>query len=133
MQLQVYQHSKIIIVFKKIRKINTFAIIHKTFPIVSPEENSATAGASGAKSDNFNPFNNDKYCAGDLNFCDLINLFLTGLENLIGTSDMISVPPTIAVSIDPDLINEIAFVVAAFEEIQAIVTVWAGVDNGIPA
>ena len=44
----------------------------------------------------------------------------------IGTSDMVSTPPQSTTSPAPAAMCPMAVVIAALEEMQAIVTVWAG-------
>ena len=53
--------------------------------------------------------------------------------NLIGTSDMVSVPPAMTASAWPVAIIPIAWEMATFDEMQASVTVCAGVESRSPA
>ena len=61
------------------------------------------------------------------------NSFLTCLFSLIGTSLIVSTPPAITDSHCPDVIWPIPVVIAIFDEIQASVTVWAGILSEKPA
>jgi hypothetical protein len=54
-------------------------------------------------------------------------------EKRIGTSDIVSAPPTTTASAWPELMSAPPDAAAWFAEMQAIVTVWAGTVSGIPA
>lgn len=59
--------------------------------------------------------------------------FLTCLFNRIGTSLIVSTPPAITASHWPDVIWPMPVVIAIFEDIQASVTVCAGILSEKPA
>mmetsp|Transcript_4178 Transcript_4178/g.6305 ORF Transcript_4178/g.6305 Transcript_4178/m.6305 type:complete len:219 (-) Transcript_4178:483-1139(-) len=107
------------------------------WPIISLVENSAMAGNSRPKSSLVErPLN---ICLAIANgpfldtFCMPINRLRNLRETRIGTSDIVSTPPTTTAPAWFDRINSIPVVAARFEEMQAIVTVCDGIVSGNPA
>jgi hypothetical protein len=69
--------------------------------MISPVENSATPGATGAKSGPLRPASSPNICAGAFIFEAAIMRLRKGREKRMGTSDMVSTPPARNVSTCP--------------------------------
>src|SRR5699024_12559468 len=101
--------------------------------MVSPVENSDISGMSGSRSEGRSPLKKESQSLSDLYLRASSSFWRNFRRNRIGISDMVSVPPANTISACPERIKSTAEVVAWLEEMQAWVTVWAGMDRGRPA
>uniref|UniRef100_A0A8D9BUV9 Uncharacterized protein n=1 Tax=Cacopsylla melanoneura TaxID=428564 RepID=A0A8D9BUV9_9HEMI len=101
--------------------------------MVSPDENSATAGSSGIKKSGLIVARSFNLSTGVLALLARRSRLLIFLECLIGISDMNSTPPATTTSYAPAAIMPMPVVIPWLELIHAMVTVWAGVLSENPA
>mmetsp|Transcript_40840 Transcript_40840/g.96759 ORF Transcript_40840/g.96759 Transcript_40840/m.96759 type:complete len:224 (-) Transcript_40840:256-927(-) len=102
-------------------------------PMISPVANSATPGATGARSAAVSPERSERYCAGVFILVDLMRRLRMGREKRMGRSDMSSTPPARYTCDCPVLILSMPVDVAMLEPMHASVTVCEGTLFGMPA
>merc|ERR1719187_2106489 len=112
---------------------NVAASLSAECPIVSLVENSAMAGSSGAKKSGLMEASRPSLAPSVLALVLFSINWRIFLEWRMGTSDMNSTPPAMATSYTPALMSPAQVVMAWLDEMQAMVTVWAGMRSEKPA